>query len=115
MRDPFGMPRYVHDANGIIPAGSIVLTGTPGGTAIQEPGLWQRISLFFQGGFSIEGAKRHFIESTEQRIDATDYLEPGDQVETWVQYLGKQIWEVVEDKQRKPYGVDAPGACSARE
>ena len=115
MRDPFGMPRYVHDANGIIPAGSIVLTGTPGGTAIQEPGLWQRISLFFQGGFSIEGAKRHFIESTEQRIDATDYLEPGDQVETWVQYPGKQIWEVVEDKQRKPYGVDAPGACSARE
>ena len=37
MRDASGEPRFVHNAKGVIPAGSIILTGTPGGTAIREP------------------------------------------------------------------------------
>ena len=60
MRDAFGAPRFVHNANGVIPAGSVILTGTPGGTAIREPSLLQKAALFVRGGFSISGAKHTF-------------------------------------------------------
>ncbi len=112
MRDAQGHPQFLHDADGIIPAGSIILTGTPGGTAIQEPGLLERLGLFVRGGFSVEGAKRIFIRELEQQVANTAYLEPGDEVESWVQYLGRQRWQVVLDAQRKPYGINATGACS---
>lgn len=112
MRDAEGHPYFLHDAEGIIPAGSIILTGTPGGTAIQRPGLLGRMGLFVRGGFSIDGAKKTFIRKLEQNIANTAYLEPGDQVESSVQYLGRQRWPVVLDSQRKPYGVNATGTCS---
>jgi len=111
MRDADGNPRYLHDANGIIPAGSIILTGTPGGTAIQEPGLLQKAELFLRGGFSLEGARQIFIQDTERDIAASAYLEAGDRVESWVEYLGRQRWSVVADAERNPYGISAIGAC----
>ena len=46
MRDAGGEPRYTHTPEGIIPAGSIILTGTPGGTAIREPGPLEKLELF---------------------------------------------------------------------
>ncbi len=112
MQDADGHPRFLHDVNGVIPAGSIILTGTPGGTAIQRPGLLERMGLFMRGGFSIEGAKRTFVHELEHNIADTAYLEPGDEVEGSVQHLGRQRWPVVLDSQRKPYGVNTTGTCS---
>ena len=111
MRDAYGNPRYLHDANGVIPAGSLILTGTPGGTAIRKPGLLHKAELFLRGGFSLEGAREIFVEDAEQDIGATAYLESGDRVESWVEYLGRQRWSVVADAEREPYGIDSAGAC----
>ena len=111
MRDAYGNPRYLHDANGVIPAGSLILTGTPGGTAIRKPGLLHKAELFLRGGFSLEGARGIFVEDAEQDIGATAYLKGGDRVESWVEYLGRQRWSVVADAEREPYGIDSSGAC----
>lgn len=113
MRDADGQPRYIHNADGIIPAGSIVLTGTPGGTAIRKPGLWQKIELFFRGGFSLAGARRMFVEKSEQHVVDSNYLRLGDRVEGWVEHLGRQRWTVVADAQPKPYGIISTSACDA--
>ncbi len=112
MQDAEGRPRFLHDADGIIPAGSIILTGTPGGTAIQRPGLLERMGLFLRGGFSIEGAKKTFVRELEHNVANSAYLKPGDQVEGSVQYLGRQRWPVVSNSRREPYGVNTTGACS---
>ena len=113
MRDAYGNPRYLHDADGVIPAGSLILTGTPGGTAIRKPGLLQKAELFLRGGFSLEAARRIFVEDAEQDIGATAYLEGGDRVESWVEYLGRQRWSVVADAERVPYGISSSGACES--
>jgi len=111
MRDAYGNPRYLHDADGVIPAGSLILTGTPGGTAIREPGLLHKAELFLRGGFSLEGARGIFVEDAEQDIGATAYLETGDRVESWVEHLGRQRWSVEVDAEREPYGIGSSGAC----
>jgi hypothetical protein len=111
MRDAYGNPRYLHDADGVIPAGSLILTGTPAGTAIREPGLLQKAELFLRGGFSLEGARELFIQDAERDIAVTAYLETGDRVESWVEYLGRQRWSVVADVEREPYGIISAGAC----
>ena len=87
MRDAYGEPRFVHNANGVIPAGSIILTGTPGGTAVREPGLFDKAGLFLRGGFSVGGAKQTLIRDLERNIAATAYLQTGDRVEGWIQGL----------------------------
>lgn len=111
MRDAYGNPRYLHDADGVIPAGSLILTGTPGGTAIRKPGLLHKAELFLRGGFSLEGARQIFVEDAEQDIGATAYLQTGDRVESWVEHLGRQRWSVVADADRESYGIDSAGAC----
>jgi len=111
MRDAYGNPRYLHDADGVIPAGSLILTGTPGGTAIRKPGLLHKAELFLRGGFSLEGARQLFVENAEQDIGATAYLEGGDRVESWVEHLGRQRWSVEVDAERELYGIGSSGAC----
>ncbi|MDH3901508.1 MAG: fumarylacetoacetate hydrolase family protein [Gammaproteobacteria bacterium] len=111
MRDAYDNPRYLHDADGVIPAGSVILTGTPGGTAIREPGLLQKAELFLRGGFSLEAARQIFVEDAEHAIGATAYLEDGDRVESWVEHLGRQRWSVAVDAEREPYGIGSAGAC----
>lgn len=111
MRDPHGKPRYLHNAKGVIPAGSVILTGTPGGTAIQEPSLLQKADLFLRGGFSLERAREIFIQEAERDIVAAAYLEAGDRVESWVEYLGRQRWSVVAGGKYEPYGIISAGAC----
>ena len=111
MRDPHGKPRYLHNAEGVIPAGSVILTGTPGGTAIQEPSLLQKADLFLRGGFSLERAREIFIQEAERDIVAAAYLEAGDRVESWVEYLGRQRWSVVAGGKYEPYGIISAGAC----
>ena len=111
MRDAYGNPRYLHDAHGVIPAGSVILTGTPGGTAIREPGLWYKVELFLRGGFSADGARQIFVEDSEDDVGTTAYLEGGDRVESWIEHLGRQRWSVVADAEREAYGIDITGAC----
>jgi 2-keto-4-pentenoate hydratase/2-oxohepta-3-ene-1,7-dioic acid hydratase in catechol pathway len=111
MRDAKGQPRFVHNARGLIPAGSIILTGTPGGTAIREPRLLEKAELFLRGGFTSEGARKAFIEDMEENITGSAYLEIGDRVESWVESLGRQRWSVVADPNAAPYGTEGEGAC----
>jgi 2-keto-4-pentenoate hydratase/2-oxohepta-3-ene-1,7-dioic acid hydratase in catechol pathway len=111
MRDANGHPRFIHDGDGVIPAGSIILTGTPGGTAIREPRLVEKAGLFVRGGLSVQGARKAFIEDLEQDIAGSPYLEIGDKVESWVESLGRQRWSVEADAERRPHGVDTNGAC----
>jgi len=112
MRDADGMPRHLHDGRGVVPAGSIVLTGTPGGTAVQAPGVMARARLFVLGGFSVDGARARFVEENRGDAPRLGYLEPGERVDTRVVGLGRQRWEVVEGLPAKAYGVDTAGACA---
>jgi len=113
MRDASGTPRYTHTPAGIIPAGSVILTGTPGGTAIRQPGLLEKVDLFLRGGFSLAGARQRMITDSESHIQDSRYLEPGDQVETSITLLGRQHWTVVLDETLDRYGIDAPGDCNS--
>jgi len=112
MRDASGAPRYTHTPTGIIPAGSVILTGTPGGTAIQAPGLLEKIDLFLRGGFSVAGARQLMIMDSEDHLQDSRYLEPGDQVETTITRLGQQRWTVTADTALSRYGIDASADCS---
>jgi 2-keto-4-pentenoate hydratase/2-oxohepta-3-ene-1,7-dioic acid hydratase in catechol pathway len=112
MRDASGAPRYTHTPAGIIPAGSVILTGTPGGTAIQAPGLLEKIDLFLRGGFSIAGARQQMIRDSESHIEDSRYLEPGDHVETSITLLGQQRWTVTAGNALTPYGIVASADCS---
>lgn len=112
MRDAGGEPRYTHTAAGIIPAGSIILTGTPGGTAIREPDTLEKLVLFLRGGLSIPGARHQLILDSESHIQDSRYLEPGDLVETAITLLGRQRWRVEKGSKLNRYGTDSPGDCS---
>jgi 2-keto-4-pentenoate hydratase/2-oxohepta-3-ene-1,7-dioic acid hydratase in catechol pathway len=112
MRDASGAPRYTHTPAGIIPAGSVILTGTPGGTAIQAPGLLEKIDLFLRGGFSIAGARQQMIRDSESHIEDSRYLEPGDHVETSITLLGQQRWTVTAGNALSPYGIVVSADCS---
>jgi len=112
MRDASGAPRYTQTPAGIIPAGSFILTGTPGGTAIQAPGLLEKIDLFLRGGFSIAGARQLMITDSESHLKDSRYLEPGDKVETTITLLGQQRWTVTAGSALSPYGIAAPADCS---
>jgi len=111
MRDANGEPRYIHTGKGIIPAGSIILTGTPGGTAIREPDTLEKLFLFLRGGLSIPGARQQLIQDSESHIQDSRYLEPGDQVETAITLLGRQRWQVEKGAGLNHYGIVAPGDC----
>ena len=111
MRDAFGKPRYLHNADDVIPAGSLILTGTPGGTAIREPGLMYKAELFLRGGFSLDGARQVFVEDSEEQIDEAAYLQDGDRVGGWIEHLGRQRWSVAVDVDGEPYGELDTGAC----
>jgi 2-keto-4-pentenoate hydratase/2-oxohepta-3-ene-1,7-dioic acid hydratase in catechol pathway len=112
MRDASGAPRYTHTPTGIIPAGSIILTGTPGGTAIQAPGLLEKVDLFLRGGFSVAGARQLMIMDSEDHLQDSRYLEPGDQVETTITRLGQQRWTVAATPALTRYGINTSSDCS---
>jgi 2-keto-4-pentenoate hydratase/2-oxohepta-3-ene-1,7-dioic acid hydratase in catechol pathway len=112
MRDASRVARYTHNPAGIIPAGSVILTGTPGGTAIREPGALEKLGLFLRGGFSIPGARQRMISDSESHIEDSRYLEPGDLVETAITALGQQRWTVIKGTSLIPYGIDASGDCN---
>ena len=82
------------DGRMLLPAGSIVLTGTPVGTAIEAPTAWDNARLIVRGHFSLSRARRLFAEHCVRNRDAMGYLAPGDVVEASIQYLGTQRWQV---------------------
>jgi 2-keto-4-pentenoate hydratase/2-oxohepta-3-ene-1,7-dioic acid hydratase in catechol pathway len=112
MTDAYGAPRFLHDSKGRIPAGSLILTGTPGGTAVRAPGGLDKLLLFVRGGFSIQGAREEFVEDCERDSDKLGYLQAGDIVETWVELLGRQRWSVTSTEGDHVYGTPATGCCS---
>jgi 2-keto-4-pentenoate hydratase/2-oxohepta-3-ene-1,7-dioic acid hydratase in catechol pathway len=78
----------------VLPAGSLILTGTPGGTALRAPRGLERLGLLVLGGFSITGARRAFLRRQIRHRAELGYLMPGDTVETGVTHLGQQRWTV---------------------
>lgn len=78
-----------------IPAGSLVLTGSPPGSAVRRLDLMDRIRLRAVGNFSRSRARLAWVEYNVRHRDALGYLAVGDRVETRVQHLGRQVWSVV--------------------
>lgn len=78
----------------ILPAGSLVLTGTPGGTCIRAPSPLRRLGLFLRGGFSMTRARQLFLRAQARHREQIGYLLPGDSVETRIEVLGTQGWSV---------------------
>jgi 2-keto-4-pentenoate hydratase/2-oxohepta-3-ene-1,7-dioic acid hydratase in catechol pathway len=89
--------RMVRDLT--LPAGSIVLTGTPGGTALTTPDLPGKLRLFLRaaahGKPSFEGGREVYLADQVKDRDALGYLESGDEVDQAIKHLGRQTWSVV--------------------
>jgi 2-keto-4-pentenoate hydratase/2-oxohepta-3-ene-1,7-dioic acid hydratase in catechol pathway len=96
MEDADGVRRRIVPGN-VLPAGSIILTGTPAGTAIKEPHLLEKLELFIGGGFSREGAARKYVKKQIEKAEDLGYLQVGDTVDQAITGLGRQVWAVVED------------------
>jgi len=78
----------------VIPAGSIILTGTTEGTAIEAPTMMDRARLIALGNLSMNKAKLAFALHCVKNRKEMGFLHVGDIVETRIQHLGKQRWEV---------------------
>jgi 2-keto-4-pentenoate hydratase/2-oxohepta-3-ene-1,7-dioic acid hydratase in catechol pathway len=107
MHDATGRPRSLIRGT-TLPAGSLVLTGTPSGTAIKEPGLPAQLGYLLRGGLSRERATALFLADQMRDHDALGYLEPGDEVDQVIERLGRQHWRVATDA---PAGAAAQQAC----
>lgn len=104
MRDAHGIARFLYSEQGIIPAGSLILTGTPGGTAIKEPDLIDQVLLFITGGFTIQGAKEKYVRESEINSKDKGYLQHNDIMYTSISQLGTQRHIIQNSKQRDVYG-----------
>lgn len=97
MEDADGVRRRIVPGN-VLPAGSIVLTGTPEGTAIQEPNLLKKLKFFIEGGFSRDGAAREYVKELIAEAETAGYLQVGDTVDQAITGLGRQVWTVVDNE-----------------
>lgn len=97
MEDADGVRRRIVPAK-VLPAGSIVLTGTPAGTAIKAPGLLEKIKLFIDGGFSQDGAAREYVKDQVATAKTVGYLQVGDTVDQAITGLGRQVWKVIKSE-----------------
>ncbi len=83
------------DNTGIsLPFGSILLSGTPHGTAIEAPDGFDRLRLITRGRFSSSLARDVFVGHLVRYRKEMGYLSEGDIVETGVEVLGVQRWVV---------------------
>jgi 2-keto-4-pentenoate hydratase/2-oxohepta-3-ene-1,7-dioic acid hydratase in catechol pathway len=76
-----------------LPAGSIVLTGTPGGTALKAPGLFDKLGFLLRSDKD-KSARQLFLDEQIRNRLLHGYLQPGVQVDQAVERLGRQTWEV---------------------
>ena len=78
----------------ILPAGSLLLTGTPGGTAIRAPSLADKLSLVLRSLRYLRWPSEDYRRHLESHRHAFGFLSPGDRVSGWITGLGRQDWEV---------------------
>jgi 2-keto-4-pentenoate hydratase/2-oxohepta-3-ene-1,7-dioic acid hydratase in catechol pathway len=80
----------------ILPAGSLLLTGTPGGTAIRSPHARDQVALVMRSlrhlRWPSEQYRRHLVEHRH----AFGFLSPGDRVSGWITGLGRQEWRIAD-------------------
>jgi len=78
----------------ILPAGSLLLTGTPGGTAIRAPDSADKLALALRSVRHLRRPSESYRRHLEQHRHAFGFLSPGDRVSAWITGLGRQEWEV---------------------
>jgi len=78
----------------ILPAGSLFLTGTPGGTAIRSPNLHDKLSLLMRSVRYLRWPSEDYRRHLHEHRHAFGFLSPGDRVSGWITGLGRQEWEV---------------------
>jgi 2-keto-4-pentenoate hydratase/2-oxohepta-3-ene-1,7-dioic acid hydratase in catechol pathway len=91
-----------------LPAGSVVLTGTPEGVALQAPGP---INVMARGLLHLRGPFEQFRREELARASRGEpggYLEPGDRVRASIDGLGAQIFPI-----GTPDTAPGPDPCGA--
>ena len=78
----------------ILPAGSLLLTGTPGGTAIRSPRAADQVSLLLRSLRYLRWPSEDYRRHLEAHRHAFGFLSRGDRVSGWITGLGRQEWEV---------------------
>jgi 2-keto-4-pentenoate hydratase/2-oxohepta-3-ene-1,7-dioic acid hydratase in catechol pathway len=78
----------------ILPAGSLLLTGTPGGTAIRSPRAGDRAALVVRSLLHLRWPSEAYRRHLEDHRHAFGFLAPGDRVSGWITGLGRQEWRV---------------------
>jgi 2-keto-4-pentenoate hydratase/2-oxohepta-3-ene-1,7-dioic acid hydratase in catechol pathway len=92
----------------VLPAGSIVLTGTPDGVAMHAP---SPLAITLRGMLHLRGPLAQFRHEELARAASGGpgaYLEPGDRVRARIGGLGAQIVRIAE-----PGAAQAPDPCGA--
>jgi 2-keto-4-pentenoate hydratase/2-oxohepta-3-ene-1,7-dioic acid hydratase in catechol pathway len=92
---PLAVPHHEHGA-ARLPAGSIVLTGTPEGVVLQAPSPF---GVLARGLLRLRSPFEQFRREELARADADEpggYLTPGDRVRASVDGLGAQIFSIGE-------------------
>jgi 2-keto-4-pentenoate hydratase/2-oxohepta-3-ene-1,7-dioic acid hydratase in catechol pathway len=104
-RDAVGQHRYFYREDGMLPEGTIFLTGTPSGVAIHPPPWYEKLALLFKGGFSIKGASSAYVEDLQEHALEDGFLTTGHRVTSTIEALGRQRHQIVDTRERTPYGV----------
>jgi 2-keto-4-pentenoate hydratase/2-oxohepta-3-ene-1,7-dioic acid hydratase in catechol pathway len=78
----------------ILPAGSLLLTGTPGGTAIRSPQAADQLALVLRSLRYLRWPSEDYRRHLEEHRHAFGFLSPGDRVRGWITGLGRQEWQV---------------------
>ncbi|MEZ4215364.1 MAG: fumarylacetoacetate hydrolase family protein [Myxococcota bacterium] len=95
----------------VLPAGSLVATGTPAGIAMQAP---SPLGAVARGLARARGPFANFAAEQRARLDAEGYLEDGDEVVARVDALGAQRFRIAP---ARPAAEGAPAPfdpCAAR-
>jgi len=78
-----------------LPRGTLVLTGTPSGTAIEAPQGFDKLRLFLLGNLSTGRAREAYLEHCIRNRREMGFLSPGDVVDATIERLGRQRWRVL--------------------
>jgi hypothetical protein len=79
----------------ILPAGSLLLTGTPGGTAIRSPRAVDHAALVLRSLRYLRWPSEAYRQHLDDHRQAFGFLSTGDRVSGWITGLGRQEWQVV--------------------
>jgi len=82
----------------LLPRGSILLTGTPAGTAFRSP---QRVRTLVRALLHLRAPREQWLDDLQQSRRAQGYLAAGDRVYASIQWLGSQNWPVVARREKQ--------------